>query len=118
MSTFSERMQEVASRLLTNYGEAITFTRWATNGYNVTTGSVDPVSSTTYTAYGHPRAFINSEVDGTIIQQNDLEVLLYSTSAPEIDDTAVIDNNTFRVMSVSQTRAQGDVVLYRLQLRK
>lgn len=118
MGAFSTSLKSVASRLLTDYGQAVTFTRYSTTEYNVTTGSVEPLQATTFSGVGHPSVYATDEIDGETIQRNDIMLMLYSVTAPVIDDEASIDSVAYRVMNVEKLQAQGEAIVYRLQLRK
>lgn len=117
MGTFSTNLKNTALSLLTKYGQEVTFTRYGTSEYNVATGSVDNVSTTTYTCYAHPSSYNLSEIDGQTIQINDVALIVYSTTEPLIQDEASIDSITYKVLAVEKMKAQGEAVLYRLQLR-
>lgn len=116
--TFATDMQAAALDLLTDFGQSLTFTRYSSNAYNPSTGGVDPVTSTTYTGYGHPSSYSSDEIDGTMIQVNDIKLLLYTTTTPDIQDSVTIDSNLYRVENVEFVKAQGSNIYYKLQLRK
>jgi hypothetical protein len=117
MGSFSDRMKATANRLLIKYGQAIVFVRWATEEYNTETGEVEPVSSTTFSAMCHPGNYTIDEIDGILVQANDINAVVYSTTEPKIDDEATVDNVKYRVMNVEKIKAQGEAIVYRLQLR-
>jgi hypothetical protein len=117
MGTFSTSLKNTALSLLTTYGQQVTFTRHVTSEYNVNTGSVDSVSTTTYTCYVHPSSYNLSEIDGQTIQLNDVALIVYSTTEPLIQDEASIDNIIYKVLAVEKVKAQGEAIIYRLQLR-
>lgn len=110
-------MKAVASRLLITYGQAIEFERWSTNEYNTTTGAIDPVSSITFSGVCHPSTYRLDEIDGVNVQANDIQVIVYSTTEPRIDDEATLDDIVYRVQNVEKVNAQGEAIVYRLQLR-
>lgn len=116
--TFATEMQAAALELLEDLGQALTFTRYTSTDYNPSTGGVDPVTSTTYAGFGHPSSYLVDEIDGTLVQVNDIKLLLYTTGTPAIDDVVTIDSNVYRVQNVERVKAQGSNIYYRLQLRK
>jgi len=117
MAAFSTNLQEVANRLLTSYGQTISFTRWTTTDYNPATGAVEPLTSTTFSGKVHPAPYMTNEIDGQVVQVNDIKALVYSTTEPRINDEATIDSIIYRVMDVEKIQAQGVAIVYRLQLR-
>lgn len=117
MGTFSTNLKSVANTLLTTYGQTISFVRWASSEYNTATGGVEPVSSTTFSGIGHLSTYRLDEIDGQTIQVNDIQAIVYSTTEPQIEDEATIDSVTYRVQNVEKLQAQGEAIVYRLQLR-
>lgn len=118
MSNFYTQMKSVASRLLTDKGQSLTFSRETSSGFNPVTG-VNTTSTSTYTGNGASFNYNKAEIDGTLVQRGDIRLLLEAvTTEPEQGDTVTIDSIIYRVMSVSPTSPAGTVVLYELQLRK
>lgn len=116
--TLATDLQAAALELLSDLGQQLTFTRYTSLDYNVATGGVDPVTSTTYTGYAHPSKYSSSEIDGETVRQDDVLLLLYSITTPLIQDTTSINSNTYKVLSVDYIKAQGSNIIYKLQLRK
>lgn len=111
-------MQITANRLLSKYGRQVNFTRYVTGTYSPETGDVVSTGTTSYVGIGHPYPYAKIEIDGTVVQQNDVQLLTYSDVEPLIDDTCVIDGDTYRLMTVGKLVAENSVIVYRLQLRK
>lgn len=117
MGTFSTNMKATANTLLTDKGESVTFSRWATSEYNVATGGIEPTTETTFTGVGHPMEYKATEIDGTTVEANDVKLLVYTTTQPLIEDTVTVGSVNYRIMRVEELRAQGEAIVYRLQLR-
>lgn len=115
--SFASNLQNVALRLLTDKGETITFRRHTVGSYNVSTGGVDPVTSTTFTGVGHPSNYELREIDGTRVQANDVSLLVYVTTEPDMEDIVTIDSVNYKIQQINKIRAQGTNIVYRLQLR-
>lgn len=115
--TFAVDMQAVAASLLSEFGQVLTFTRNTNTIYNPATGGVDAVSSATYSGYGHPSFYSLAETDGTLVQTNDVRLLVYSTTAPTQQDTVLLDSIVYQILTVQKVNAQGSTIVYRLQLR-
>lgn len=117
MGTFSDNLQNVANTLLTDYGQTISFERWSTSEYNTATGGVEPLEATTFTGKAHLSSYRRDEIDGQTVQIDDINAIVYSTTAPLIEDQATVDSVNYRVMNVEILKAQGEAIVYRLQLR-
>jgi len=116
--SFYSNLAAVATRLLTDKGQSLTFTRQVTNFFNPATGK-DETYETTIAGNGAAFDYHRTEVDGTRIQKGDIRLLFEATtSAPAIGDTTVVDGAAYRVMDVTPTSPGGTVVLYEIQLRK
>lgn len=118
MGALSTRSKATASRLLTAYGQSVTFSRNTTTEYNTATGSVEPLTTTSFTAVGQPTSYRLDQIDGQTIQQNDIRLVVYTVTEPLIEDIASIDSVDYRVMNIEKVNAQGGAIVYRLQLRK
>lgn len=115
--TFATRMQSTALNLLTKYGRSVTLTRVTEGTYNPETSDTGVSFTTTFSGYGHPSPYSVQELDNELILLTDIKLLFYSTTVPSIGDTASIDNLSYRVMSVQKLNAQGQNIVYILQLR-
>lgn len=118
MTTFAGRMRSVANTLLSKYGRSVTFTRYVTGEYNPVTGAVVNTSSTTYSGVAHPSSYSLFEVASTNVQQDDIDLLIYTTIEPLIEDICSVDLQTYKVMNVDKIVAQNSVIVYKVQLRK
>lgn len=110
---------EQAAKLLNKFGEAVTITFAGTAAFDPITGeAVTPVAGTSYTAKGYPGKYISSDVDGAVIQANDIRLILeLIAQRPERGCTALVDGTTYRVMDVKAIRKTGEDVIYICQLR-
>lgn len=118
VSDFYPNLRAVASRLLTTYGQNLTFTRKTSTGYNAATG-VNTLTTSQFSAHGAAFEYNAAEIDGTNIQRGDLRLLLeWATTAPILGDTVTIDGLVYRVMNIQPTNPGGVVVMNELQLRR
>lgn len=115
--TFATNMQSVANRLLTNYGQSVTFSRETQGTFVPSTGAVGSGTSTTYTAKVHPSDYTAEEIDGVSVLYGDVKLLTYSTTEVLVGDTVSLDGVIYRVMSVMKTNAQGSNIVYKVQVR-
>lgn len=118
MGTFSDNLIVVANRLLTNYGQALTIVRDNVGAFDPATGTVTDNVDTSYTGVGHPSNYDASQIDGTIVQQDDIRLFFYSTTEPLVNDIFTIDAVAYTAQSVRKLKAQGDNILYIVQLRQ
>lgn len=118
MANFSTRMATTALRLIVTYGEAITLTRVVEGAYDPATGSTGAPTTTPYSGYGAPTNYNKLEVDGQQVKTSDIRLLVHALSVVPIPgDIVTLNSADYRVMDVDQTRAQGEDIIYTLQLR-
>lgn len=118
MGTFSNNLIVVANRLLTNYGQTLTIVRDNIGSFNPSNGTVTDSSDTNYSGVGHPSNYDASQIDGTIVQQNDIRLFFYSATEPLVNDIFTIDTIAYTAQSVRKLKAQGDNIIYIVQLRQ
>lgn len=117
MADFYAQMAAVASRLLTDKGQSVTFTRETVGNYDPGTGE-ETTTSSTFTGYGAAFDYNQSEIDGEVIKSSDIRFVMEATAtAPEIGDTVPVSGDTYRVQAVKPTSPAGTVVIYEVQLR-
>lgn len=118
MASFYANLQATAARLLTKYGQSLTFTREVETAFNPTTGAKTN-DLFTFTGYGASFDYQASEIDGELIQSGDIRLTLEKTSTvPAINDSVRVDDINYRVMDVKKSAPGGVVVKYDLNLRK
>lgn len=104
-------------------GQAVTITRRASGTYDPTTGTT-AVTDTTQAGYGVPSSYKQNEIDGALVQQGDVKLLLStkqsdgtSITKPQVNDEVTLSSRTFTIQSVSEVWPGGDAILYTCQLR-
>lgn len=118
VANFYDNLKSVASKLLQDKGQQLTFTRAGSAAFDPVTGG-NTKSESTYTGYGAAFDYNKAEIDGVVVQRGDIRLILEATATePENDDTVSIDSESYRVMNVKKTSPAGTVVAYELQLRK
>ena len=108
-------LQATASSLLASYGQAVTFTRSTKAAFVPGTGVTK--TDTTYTASLIVDNYSAAEIDGNTVQAGDMKVISYSSTAPEVDDTATVNGTKYRVMRIDPIAPDSTVVAYELQFR-
>lgn len=121
--TIYTRAQATALRLLTKYGQAVTVTKRTAGAYDIATGSA-AVTETAQAGIGAIFDYGQGDIDGTLIQDGDKQVLLSpllasgdDLVAPEVDDIVTIDGVVCTIKSVKTLAPGGTPVLYDLNVR-
>lgn len=125
MSTFSDEMAAVGLELLTEFGEAVSFSRAGAGTYNTSTGAITGAGAdTAYTGYAVPVDYDNSEISGQLTGRGELinrgDVKLFvnaTTTVPLPADKVTLDSVEYRVMDVRKYAINSENVLYELQIR-
>ena len=118
MSAFSDNMVAVARRLLTKFGQTITFNRSVPGTLNPVTNTTAASSDSTYTGLSAPRDYTRFERDLESVQQDDIKLITEQTSVvPIIGDTFTLNSVSYAVLEVDQVVATGDTIIYILQGR-
>ncbi len=117
MPSFYASLAAVATRLLTDRGQQVTFTRAVDGAFDPATGITTPGTPTTITGYGASFDYNRSEIDGTLIKRGDIRFIFEAAGRPKEGDTVVIDSETYRVMAPSIVSPAGVDVYYEVQLR-
>lgn len=112
-----DRAAATALRLLTKYGQAVTVKTRTAGAYNTATGSA-AVTETTQAGVGAIFDYGARDIDGTLIQDGDKQVLLAPLPvAPEIDDTVSIGGAVCTIKGIKTLAPGGTPVLYDLNVR-
>tara|TARA_R100000951_G_scaffold84467_1_gene72249 strand:+ start:2267 stop:2614 length:348 start_codon:yes stop_codon:yes gene_type:complete len=107
-------LNTTAKTLITNFGQSVTFSRIAET-YNIT--SATSTSTSTYAA-------VVAIIDESKEEQGETSVISVTHNAVAhsdtpilVGDTAVINSDSYRVVSVREVKPATTVVFYELQLR-
>lgn len=119
MSSFNyDASAATAKRLLTKFGQQVTLTEKASSG-GPPGVPTSPTDARTVEGMAVILDFRNSEVDGTVIQSGDAKLILEPAAGiPDNGMTTNINGKTWRVHDWSPLAPAGDVVLYKIQLRR
>lgn len=118
MSDFSDEMESVSTDLLTQFGEAVSFTRTTNSAYDPSIGTTQDTTVTAYSGFGVPVNFELGQIDGELVRENDLLIVVNKmTEVPLAGDTVVVSSVNYRVQRVMKTVVNGADILYDLQLR-
>lgn len=115
--TFATNTQATASRLLTKYGQTVTFSRTTQGTFVSSTGAVGAGTSSTYSAKVHPKSYKAQEIDNVSILTGDILLIAYSTTAILVGDTVSLDSVIYRVQNAEKINAVGSTIIYKAQVR-
>lgn len=112
-------IQSVAKRMLKDKGEQVTFSRASAGTFDPATGTTSGSTTSTFSGYCHPSPYNTGEIDGTLIQQGDIRLLVESmTSTPQPGDTVTFRAEVYRVMANRPISVQGGDAAHYVQVRK
>ena len=117
MGDFSDEMQEAASELITELGEAVVCTRGNSGAYDPSDLSVANSPNVEYAGVGAPTQYGINEIDGINIKIDDTLMFFYSTTEPNVGDQFRFNSIDYNVIRVERVRAQGEDIMYKVQLR-
>jgi len=117
MGSFSNRMTATALRLLTQYGEPVEVERRYTT-YDPATGAAEDLTPVTFSGFGYPSNYNKSEMDGVTVQADDINLILSMPQEPRLADTITVHGKEYTAISVQLITAQGNDVVYKVQLRQ
>lgn len=116
MSFYSD-LADIATDLLTEFGQVVTVTRKNNGVFDPATGITASAADTTFTGNAAIFDYIQSQIDGQNIEQGDKRALIDSANIPLISDIVTTTDGDFNIVSVNKTGPNGEAVIYELQLR-
>lgn len=115
MSIFA-KAQATAQRLIDKYGRTITLRRGNPGAYNPTSGGFSGASTVDHTVKAVFTNYNEAEIDGEIIQRDDMRVLIAGTK-PEKDDILIDGSKKSTIVNVKETKPGDLAVLWEAQAR-
>ena len=117
MTDLSDRFEVLATRLLTRFGQSVTFTRDTQGAFNPSTGETSTPTTTNYTVLVAPRDYTAFEKDLQSIERGDIRLTVQKPSTvPELDDRTTIRSQTYAVVDVETLSVNGVDVAYILRM--
>lgn len=122
MTVLDDKFVPKALAMVAEFGKTVTFTVKSLTPYNPLTGGVgEGIPITHSVKVSPPDQYDKRLVDGDIVKQADLKVLLPPTTlfTPAVDSTFVdIDGSEFRVIGVKPVYSGELIAIFELQLRQ
>lgn len=115
---FSDDMFDVGQELLIELGQSISVTRDVIGAYAPATGTVTDSSDTTYSGYGYPTNYRTNQIDGTLVKADDTLLIFSSSTVPLVNDIFTVGSKVLTAINVQKITAQGNNVLFKVQLRQ
>lgn len=121
MTILDSAMRETASRLLGTYGKELTLRRDVRSDYRPASGDFLVETHIDDTFRGFFVDYNAKQIDGTLVQAGDRQVLAAAKDLPEAPragDHVMIDAETWDVIHVKADWSGEQVALYTMQVRK
>ena len=110
-------LTNTASRLINEFGAQVTVKLLTLGSYDPTTGaSGDTEQNVQFNAVRLD--FNNSDIDGTLIQQGDFELLIDGQTELKKDDSVIVDGVLYRCINVRPLQTGDTRLLTKAQCRK
>ena len=109
-------LQSTATRLIEEYGQALTFTRTTEGSYNPATGQTTSDTSTEFTKNAAVFDYKTHEMVGAV--ESGDKKLIAEDYAYEVSDTVTIDGDLYRVMEVKRMKPGDTSLAYELRVRR
>lgn len=116
MSFDYDPLAATATRLLTKFGQELTFTRTSKGAYDPATGTTTDTTST-FTKNGVLFDYRDADIGDQTVLAGDRR-LVAEAHTYEVGDTVEIDSDTYRVISVSANQPGDTALVSELQIRK
>ncbi len=116
--SFATRMQQTARTLLTKYGQAVSGSRDINSNFVPADGTVTVGTPLTYTGVCYPSNYNQNQIDGTIIQQDDILIILRTDTEPKVNDVLTTGGKAYTIINMQIVTAQGLDIIYKCQVRQ
>lgn len=109
-----------AQQAIEDAGTAIMVSRSTEDSFDPTLGTVVPGADITAEGYGVMTRYSNYNIDGTLIKQGDMKLLIGPglSIEPAVGDTVTVDGNVWKIVNTPHVNPAGTDCLYICQVRK
>lgn len=117
--TFYSELAADAKLLLAEFGQDVTLATVTQGTYDVNTGTTTDSTVTQSGLKAVVTKYNQAEIDGTKILQGDCKVIIESAATPSVNSiVTTADGTVFTVIDFVKIAPSGEVVIYKLQVRK
>ena len=113
-----DKTAATALKLLTRFGQTVTFVRVTGGSINPITGAEIAGTDACVTTTGLLRKYPDKMIDGTRILSGDRELILSNEQEPLPSDKPTINGEDWSIESIDTLSPAGTVVIYTVQVRK
>ena len=119
----------MAQSLIERYGQQVTIKRIEEGGFDPVTGTTGEETFEVPVMAGPPHNYLTATLDGGVVKRGDtlvdvagdLDMTSTGASAPSYptpSDKVLLNSTLWNVVNVGRVYAEGEVITYRLLLRK
>lgn len=117
-TTFSKKMQGVATRLLGKYGSTVTLVRAGSKVWDDLLGEYVQQPDTLHPLTAVPVPINAGLVNGTTIQAGDMMVKADYSVLPKMEDKVDFAGERWSVVAIERKQVNDDIVAWFIQVRK
>lgn len=117
-TTFSKKMQGVATSLLTKYGSTVSLIRAGAKVWDEDEGEYVQQPPTSLPLAAVPVPIATGLVNGTTIQAGDMMVKADGTVLPKMEDKVEFGGAQWSVVNIEQKLVNDDTIAWFIQVRK
>lgn len=120
MNFYSE-VAGTAQEMIAEFGRSVTLRRNSEGTYNPATDAISGATTTDVAVQAVFTEFKQKDIDGTLIQQGDKQVLVAAaalTSPPENNDILVDGSDQYRIIELMAIQPGDTALIYKVQVRR
>lgn len=118
MSFYEGIRDNVATKLIRQYGCLHTFTRITKGAYDPASGSTTGDTSSNFTAYAVKESYSSFERNDSSIQVDDIKLTAEASGGFQVDDQVTIEGQEYKLVMVDPVKPVDIITHYELQARK
>lgn len=116
--TFYAEMADVATELLTEFGQTVTITRTTGGSIDPVTGVETPGTTAVYSPVGVLKPYPNRLIDGTRIKAGDRELIVDDTVEPLLTDAITVNGEALVAQEIEVVSPAGTPIVYKIRVRR
>lgn len=116
MGAFADGAKRLAAKLLSKYGDTIVLTNQYNSVYDPATGD-NAYTTAAYNLKGQVTNFTLSELDGDVVQANDLLVIIQTELNITREWKITYLGKDWKIINLSRVRTQDSTIIQKVQIR-